>query len=491
MARARVPGWLRLVDAALMAAVVFWTVNMHHTVDALGLCLAYRAGIALTLSPRFPIEARCLIPGAWGVVALSLVFCAELAWSRLTTGEFVFVFSPKPVFTEYLASSGIKVVVLSLFLTAYKIATILLCTERGPSRRAMSGYQACVGAISYLLLNAMIETQSAFGDIGCPIDAKLRMKLVVVAAIECGAPLLLLQLTPGAGKAASTSDAQPTSAAAAHINLQTGADTRVLVPANDPADDPSGTSAASHSRADTALVRAAVPVALPAATTSDGAQLQYTSVLMTRSVPFAAIPLMAPGRPPAPRHARGPRGPAHEARAHTQSAGLAADRSISVAAIRGAGRGLGLHRGARPSGCRQLVVDEAEAEMIRAVIASELLMELASEGAHVLDDDAAVLQLGGSATSMELAFIAAGGRFLEGPARSAPPVPPPDVPLLSATWPLLVLPSEGSGLMHLQSEGLGQALSGGAMRTVVLAAVHAAMWWAGTRGGRATKLKAA
>ncbi|KAG1661996.1 hypothetical protein FOA52_012167 [Chlamydomonas sp. UWO 241] len=456
MARARVPGWLRFVDAAPMAAVACWAVYTHHTVDALALCLAYVAAIALSLSPRFPLEARCLIPSAWGVAALSLVFCAELAWSKLTTGAFIL--SPKPIIAEYLDTPPHKVVVMSLLLTAYKIATVLLCTERGPSRRAISGYQASVAVTYHLLMNAMIETQRAFGVIGFRIDAAMRIALAVTAAIECGAPLLLLLLTPmaaparaGAGKAANTSDEQPTSPVAAHINLQTRADTRVPVPANYPADDPSGTSAASHSRANTALVRAAVQVAPPAATTLNGAQLQYTSVLMTRSVPFAA------------------KFPSWHLADHPHLAtpeGLAAlrtrlERTLSQRAslLTGAPVSLQFVELVVGSGCivvhGRLVVeggvcDEAEAEMIRAVIASELLTELKPEGAHVLDGDAAVLQLGGGTTSMELAFIAAGGRFLEGPARSAPPVPPPGVPLLSATWPLLVLPSGGSDLMHLQ-----------------------------------------
>jgi hypothetical protein len=62
----------------------------------------------------------------------------------------------------------------------------------------------------------------------------------------------------------------------------------------------------------------------------------------------------------------------------------------------------------------------------------------------------AVLQLGDDAPPMELAFSAEDGHFLEAPARSAPPAPPPGVPMLAATWPLLALPPGGSGRVNLQ-----------------------------------------
>jgi hypothetical protein len=89
------------------------------------------------------------------------------------------------------------------------------------------------------------------------------------------------------------------------------------------------------------------------------------------------------------------------------------------------------------------------AAILQAVDASELLMRLVPPGARLLDGDTAVLQLGHGAPPMELAFIEADGRFVRS-ASEPPPAPPPGVPLLSATWPLLALPCDGGGRVHLQ-----------------------------------------
>ncbi|KAG1655342.1 hypothetical protein FOA52_008857 [Chlamydomonas sp. UWO 241] len=378
----------------------------------------------MSLSARFPREARCLLPAAWGVGALFLVFCAELAWS-ISAGA-PWHLSPKPVLTEFFAQSGSKAVVVSLFQTAYRITAILLCTERGSaSRRALSVCQAWVGVIACLLLTVMLEAQRAF-----PIDATLRNRMAVIATMECGAPLLLVLLTPKIGpagarasKAASASDDLPTSPAAAHIN------THVPASANVPGNHPSGTSAAAHSRADTALARAAMPVTPPTATTSDGAQLQYSSVLLIHSVPSKFPALHLADHP----HLATPHGLAAlrerlesrlSARASLRFGALVTLRFLELTVAAGC---IVVHGRVRVEGC---MVDEAEVEMIRSELASELLLELTPEGELVPDGDTAMMQLG--------------------PARLAQPLPLPGVPLLSATWPLLVLPHEGGGLVHMQ-----------------------------------------
>ncbi|KAG1653176.1 hypothetical protein FOA52_008530 [Chlamydomonas sp. UWO 241] len=452
-ARARVPaaGWLRLVDATAMSAIcccACWAFIHHRTADALALCVASGAVVALSLSPRFPLEVRCLIPGAWCSGALLLVYCAELAWSRLITGAFVL--TPAPILTEFLAQGGSKLVVMALCSTAYKIVAIVLCTELGPSRRALSVCQALTGVASCLLLNAMIETQRAFADIGCPIDAALRAGLAVVAAAECGA-LLLLLLTPkvapagaGAGKAASVSKEQPTWPAAARA--QASADTRT------PASSRTATAAAAHSRAGTVVV-------LPTAAASDSSEVHYTSILMTHSVPFT---VKFPSRHLADHpHLATPEG--------VTALRARVERTLSVKAslLIGAPVTLRLVTLTVAAGCIVVngrvrvgggVVDAALAEMVQSVLVSDLLLALTSEGEQPeRNGDTAVLQLGDDAPPLEMAFIAARaawraprGRFLEGPARLAQPLPLPDVPLLSATWPLLALPYGESSLVHLQ-----------------------------------------
>ncbi|KAG1671145.1 hypothetical protein FOA52_005399 [Chlamydomonas sp. UWO 241] len=348
---------------------------------------------------------------------------------------------------------------VQLFLMAVKVVTILLSTERGPSRRAMAGLQTWASVASHVLLNAVLEAQATF----CPgfhIDADLRIELAVVAATEVAALLLLLLLlTPkaaptraGGGKAAS--DGQTTPPVAAPTNAaQFGADARA--PVNNAARDPSGTPTAatdSCADADTTMAREVVPLVAPTTTAPDGAGLQYTSVLMSREVPFTA-------KFPSLHLADHPRLATPEGLAAVRAR---AERKLSarISLLLGTPVSLQFVTLTVGAGCivvhGKMVVDgcegsEAEAEMIRAVMASELLEELAPEGEHVLDGDTAVLQLGGGAAPMELAFIAAGGRFMQGPARSAEPVvPPPGVPLLSTTGPLLALPSGGSGLVHLQ-----------------------------------------
>ncbi|KAG1654904.1 hypothetical protein FOA52_003146 [Chlamydomonas sp. UWO 241] len=343
---------------------------------------------------------------------------------------------------------------VQLILAAYKIVTILLSTERGPSRRAISGLQIWASIASHVLLHAVLEGQTAF----CPgfhIDAALRTELAIVAAIEVSA-LLLLLLTPRAaptgargGKAASDTQATPPVAAPTNA-AQSGADAHAYAPANDAANDPPGTpAAATDSRVDTEPTMAAVPVA-PSSATPGGAALQYTSVLTSHSVPFTAkFPSLHLADHP---HLATP-------------AGLAAlrervERKVSERASVLAGAPVSLRFVTLFVGAGCVVVhgrvivdggafDEADAKMIRAALASELLMELMPKGARVLDGDTAALQLGGSAAPAELAFIAAGGRFLEAPPRSVP-TPPSGVPLLSATCPLLALPAGGSGHVHLQ-----------------------------------------
>jgi hypothetical protein len=115
-------------------------------------------------------------------------------------------------------------------------------------------------------------------------------------------------------------------------------------------------------------------------------------------------------------------------------------------------------------GARGEVGADEVAATLRAVGASAVLMRLLPEGARLLDGDTAVLQLGDGAPPMEFAFSAADGRVVE--ALSAPPpAPPPGVPLLSSTWPLLAVPRGGSGSVHLQfgmrelARALGQTRS--------------------------------
>jgi hypothetical protein len=118
-ARARVPGWLRLVDVCSCVLGVCWcawAVYTFRTADALVLCLAYCAGLALTLSPRFSLEAHCLFPTAWAMCALGVAFAAELVWSRLGTGTFVL--PPQPVLAYFLASKGL---LTSLLISASQV----------------------------------------------------------------------------------------------------------------------------------------------------------------------------------------------------------------------------------------------------------------------------------------------------------------------------------------------------------------------------------
>ncbi|KAG1679835.1 hypothetical protein FOA52_012748 [Chlamydomonas sp. UWO 241] len=293
----------------------------------------------------------------------------------------------------------------------------------------------------------------------CPgfhISAALRTELAIVVATDVAAPPLLLLLTPRAaptrgGKAASDTHTAPPVAAPTDA-AQSGADTRALASAN----DPSGTLAAgtdSRADTDTTVARAAVPLVAPSTTTPGSAALQYTSVLMSHSVPFTfKFPSLHLADHP---HLATPGGPAalreRVERKVSERASVLAGAPVSL-------RFVTLYVGA---GCvvvhgRMTVdgggaFDEADAKVIRAALASELLMELMPEGARVLDGDTAALQLGGGgAAPTELAFIAAAGRFVEAPPRSVP-TPPWGVPLLSATCPLLAVPTGGSGLVHLQA----------------------------------------
>ncbi|KAG1678182.1 hypothetical protein FOA52_016119 [Chlamydomonas sp. UWO 241] len=445
VARARLPVWLRMMDVAMMAAGVcwgVWAVRTFRTADALIMCLGHLAGLALTLSPWFSLEVHCLLPTAWAMCALAVAFAADLAWSRLGTAGGAFVLSPKLAMNSFLDG---PVLISASVIGAYKVATVVLCTKRGPSRHAMSGCQAWANIASNLLLHGMLATQAAFG---IHIDAALRTKLAIVAAIECAALLLMILLTPKAtptgamaGKAASASDEQPASPVAP-------TDAQAAYAAHEPY---FGTSAAAEPRTstDAAIAHiAAVPVA-PTAATSDGA-LQYTSILMSHSVPFTTkFPSLHLADHP---HLATPAGlaalRARVERKVSERASVLAGAPMSL-------RFVTLHVGA---GCvvvhGKMIVDgpgggKAETEMLRAVMASELLEELMPEGAHVLNGAPAVLQLGGGAAPMEMAFVAAGGRFVEAPPRSAP-TPTPGVPLLSATCPLLAVPAGGSGCVHLQ-----------------------------------------
>ncbi|KAG1651380.1 hypothetical protein FOA52_010445 [Chlamydomonas sp. UWO 241] len=404
---------------------------------------------------------------------------------------------------------------VSLFQTAYKIAAILLCTERGSvPRRALLVRQAWVGVAACLLINIMLEAQHAYGAVGfLPIDAALRTRVAVIAAMECGAPLLLLLLTPkvapaGAGscKAESASDEQLPAAA------QTSADARVSAFS-------SSTSAAAHSHADTAVVRAAVPVGPPTAAASDGGQLQYTSILMTHSVPFAVkFPALHLADDP---HLATPHGLAAlrerlesklSARASLRFGALVTLRFVELTVAAGC---IVVHGRVRVEGC---VVDEAEVEMIRVALASELLLELTPEGELVPDGDAAMMQLGPAldrcaawrvyTTLIILATMGAtsdyaiwavsfkyDGDFLLIAGKAA--FEQPRSPALGAAISLLVeLPAMCAYRWYTlalcgQPVGLGQALFGFSIHTAVLAAGHVAVWWAGTRTGRATKVKVA
>ncbi|KAG1673305.1 hypothetical protein FOA52_002585 [Chlamydomonas sp. UWO 241] len=414
--RTRIPGWLRLVDASIVVASLcwsIWAVYTFHTADALALCVATCAALVSVLSPRYSLEAHCFVPIAWSVVVLAAAFAAELAWSKLDTG--VFALAEKLAMNFFFKSPGRKAVPALLLFTVFKITTILLCTESGPSRRAVSCYQACASVASHLLLNGMLGTHAAFGF---PIDATLQTEMAMVAATECSS-LLLLLLTPKAvptrarGKSSTTAGDQPTSSASAPTDTQANAG--LHAPANDTM----------------AMARAAVPVA---PTTCDGAQQpKYHSRTLNRSVAFTVkFPEQASLQRGAPVSLR------------------VMQLSVGAGCVVVHGRVFGNGTGVRASS------DEVAA-MLRAMCVSDVLMRLLQEGARLLDEDTAVLQLGDGAPLMELAFNAADGRFLEAPrSDQPPPVPLPGVPLLSATWPLLALPASGSGRVHLQVERRAQ-----------------------------------
>ena len=134
MPRARVPVGLRMADAAIMAASLFWgccIVNTFRSADALASCLAHGAALLSVLSPRFSFEAH---PQAWGMswrawpqlssLALAVAFAAELLWSRLATGAFIL--PPQPAFLSLLPSGGKGLVlhrhiIAPLLVTAYKV----------------------------------------------------------------------------------------------------------------------------------------------------------------------------------------------------------------------------------------------------------------------------------------------------------------------------------------------------------------------------------
>ncbi|KAG1666757.1 hypothetical protein FOA52_004592 [Chlamydomonas sp. UWO 241] len=327
----------------------------------------------------------------------------------------------------------------------------------------MSGYQACATAAAHLLITATLQALVAFAGPegpGFSIDAAQRAHLAIIAAIGCGAPLLLLLLTPKAtptragGKAGTTAEGQEGQAAppvAAPTDAQACADTLAPAPTTNPAGAGTGTSAA----------RAAVSVA-PAEYDDD--QPPYRSRLLGRSVTFtvkfpslhlADLPLAAT---PEGREAQR----ACVERTLSEKASLLAGAPVTlrcVTLLMGAGcvvvhgevvadddseRGDGGGRG-----------EGMAATLLRGMGASDVATQLLPEGARMFDGDAAVLLLGNGAPATELAFSAAEGRFVEAPPRSAPALA--DVPgmlLLSATWPLLALPRGGSSRVHLQF-GLG------------------------------------
>ncbi|KAG1678185.1 hypothetical protein FOA52_016122 [Chlamydomonas sp. UWO 241] len=285
----------------------------------------------------------------------------------------------------------------------------------------------------------MLATQAAFG---IHINAALQTELAVIAATQCVAPLLLLLLTPRAapttrasGKASTTPDEQPAPPVAALTDAQPGAGTLAPAPAND-----------------TAMAHAAVPVVPP---TSDGAQPKYRSRMLSRSVAFTA-------KFPSPHLADHPAA-ATPAWRDTLSVRFAIMLSEQASLQRGVPVSLRVMQMGLGAGCVVVhgrvfennsgvsVSGDKVAAMLRAMGTSDVLMRLLPQGACLLDGDTAVLQLDDGAPPMELAYSAADGCFVEAPARSAPPpVPPPGVPLLSATWPLLALPASGSGRVHLQ-----------------------------------------
>ncbi|KAG1658748.1 hypothetical protein FOA52_000861 [Chlamydomonas sp. UWO 241] len=456
VARVRVPGWLRLVDASILVAGLCWSVwavYTFHTADALALCVANGAALVSVLSPQFSLEAHCFVPVAWSLGGLAAAIAAELVWSKLDTG--VFALAEKPAMNSFLKSPGCKAEPALLLLTVYKITTILLCTESGPSRCAVSCYQAWASVASHLILNGLLATQAAFGF---PIDAALQTELAIVAATECGALLLLLLLlTPAAAAPTHAADkaesATPERMPALRATHPT--DDPAHAGASAPADDPA--SAGVNTRApanDTvAMARAAVPVA---PSTCDGAQQpEYHSRTRNRSVAFTA-------KFPSLHLADHPAVATPEWR-DTLSARFSSMLSEQASLQRGAPVSLRVMQLSVGAGC--VVVhgrvfengagvrasSDEVAAMLRAMCVSDVLMRLLPEGARLLDGDTAVLQLGDGAPPMELAFNAADGRFLEAPrSDQPPPVLLPGVPLLSATWPLLALPTSGSGRVHLQ-----------------------------------------
>ncbi|KAG1654720.1 hypothetical protein FOA52_006063 [Chlamydomonas sp. UWO 241] len=399
---------------------------------AFGLALVAMLIFALT-SSRYSLQVHTtalLMP----LVVLAMAMAAQV----ISAGKFVR--GSTPLFDFFMQGPAPKFIGGAYFMMIYQIATILLCTESGPSRRALSRCQAWVNLVKHSLVHCILATQAALGS---PTDSPVA--IAVASAAHVAAPLLLLLLTPRAGPAVRRKgERQPSSAVAWPTDAQADADTRASAPASDPAD--AGTSTVARSRADTTTVAPGVPTA------SDSAELQFRSILLSRSVSFTAkfLSLHLADHP----HLATPEGlaalRARVERKVSERASVHAGAPVSLRLVT-------LHVGA---GCvvvhGNVIVDgsedgEAEAEMLRAVMASELLDELTPEGTHVLDGGTAVLQLGDATAPIELAFIAAGGRFAEAPPRGAPrPASPPGVPLLSATCPLLALPSGGNGRVHLQ-----------------------------------------
>jgi hypothetical protein len=136
MTRARVPGWLRLVDAAVLAAGVCWGLGVlytHRSADAFALFVAHVAALVSVLSPRFSLEAHP--PQAWGIswrawpqldsLAFAVAFVAELAWtSNLGTSAFVLPQQPALLALVPSGSKGLALhrhIIAPLLVTAYKV----------------------------------------------------------------------------------------------------------------------------------------------------------------------------------------------------------------------------------------------------------------------------------------------------------------------------------------------------------------------------------
>ncbi|KAG1666693.1 hypothetical protein FOA52_013605 [Chlamydomonas sp. UWO 241] len=456
-ARVRVPRWLRLADVAILTAAASQscvTLCMHGTADSLFVSLAFACVVSFVYSSsRFSLEMHTGVPHLFVMSVVAVNVAAELAWSWLVTGHMKL--TAKPLVDAAVRTPG-KLLVGSVFMIAYQVVTSLCCTSHGPSRHAHAWCQVWANVAHAVIFYSVIAAQAAFG---VPFNASVSYDLANAVAFNCGAPLLQLLLTPAAAppRAASKADGkstpklEPTTAppVAAPPTDDTPIDARVSASAPANAPSSAGTRTPARARADAAAVGTRA--------TSDGAhQPKYCSRLLSHSVPFtvkfptlhlAEHPCLA--TPEGREALRAHMSASLSERASVMNAAPVALRLVTLNIGAGCVVAHGWVFGER-DGAGGMVGSDEVAAMLRGVGASDTLMRMLPEGARLFDGDTAVLQLGDGTLPMEMAYSAAGGRFIEAPRSMPPPTPRPGVPLLSVTWPLLALPCGGSGCVHLQ-----------------------------------------